>query len=146
MDSNSSGKCQSLRRLSLGRSSECRSLREVDQLFLNDSTGKVYSEKCLISDKNYLKFKGKRKSLRTIDVERNTNSVSSYGNSGKNPRHRSSYQKNKKKSRFFSSARLDSSTDFSRQAKRGSYMRYFFILLINYFQSISKFSNNLPKI
>lgn len=46
--------------------SDRRSLGSIDRLYKAGGSGKVYSEKCLINQKNYLMFQGKKMSLKNI--------------------------------------------------------------------------------
>ena len=58
-------------------SSSRRSLGSIDGLFLTNNSGKVYSEKCLINQKNYLMFQGKRRSLKYISLRKDRHKTSS---------------------------------------------------------------------
>ena len=49
--------------------SETGSLKSIDKLYLTGDNGNVFSEKCLINQKNYLKFKGKLKSLKNLSMK-----------------------------------------------------------------------------
>jgi hypothetical protein len=43
-----------------------KSLKSMDKLFLTDEDGQVFSEKCLLNQKNYFRFSGNLNSLKTI--------------------------------------------------------------------------------
>lgn len=49
--------------------SDRKSLRSMDRLYLTDDSGQVFSEKCLINQKNYLRFKGNLRSLKSLFSE-----------------------------------------------------------------------------
>ena len=88
--------------------SEQKSLKSMDKLYISRDNGRVYSEKCLINQKNYLKFKGNLKSLKSISTNKKNKKNKLMNNSCDKINHVRSVG-NASKSGFYSSTHLDNS-------------------------------------
>ena len=93
-----------------------KSLKSLDKLFLTDECGQVFSEKCLLNQKNYFKFSGNVNSLKTI-----SNRVKSKTKEKKQNNNYSCDKLEKKKSLYAASkSGFFSSTHFENSEKPSS--------------------------